>query len=197
MFVVNTTSATRSRSRSRRSPRKRVPSSRRRNPALVLAGITALFRRSLRRWCRGWCGGRRLGRRRERRQRHRRRRVGGRRRGRRSRALTRERIEHGRWRGRPRSHDLQNERECEEDAGTPPRRAREQIRSLPCADERIRGRGGTAEIRRKPTALSRLKQDGRDENETVDDEQNQQKGVHRAGREWGELSLQVYVSYEI
>ena len=137
---------------SRRSPRKRVPSSRRRNPALVREDVTVLL--GLESWpvvprarafgagvsgvsgtadgalAPAWRG------------------AGA------PAPLTRERIEHGARRVRARAHDLQNEREGEEHAAAPPRDARQQSRGLPSADERVRRGGGAAEAGRQPTALS-------------------------------------------
>src|SRR5688572_7708005 len=130
MFVVNTTSATVSGASETRVPRKRVPSSRRRNPgrrsgcsltgALLLLGAgwwRALFIGGLDR-----NGGFR-------------RRIHGR--GRRARRETL--VENRRRRAAARGHQLQRERESEEEASSPPRNLRQDVACLTCADERVRG----------------------------------------------------------
>src|SRR5690349_10696652 len=165
MLVVNTTSATVMSAVPWTTPRKRVPSSRRRNPGTSTRSVTMLWLgRGRRRGGGRVAAGRSVARRRggggERngavrvRRRRRRRGDGGRRE-----CL----VEHRRRRALLGGHQRQHVREEEKDPAAPPARLGEQVARLPRAEERIRRAAHPAEAGRQAIALAALHQDGRDE----------------------------------
>src|SRR5512146_546049 len=171
MFVVNTTSATVGLVVSvASSPRKRVPSSRRRNPGRVSRSVTLVLWLLVRRWLRGrrrllstglWRSGvwrrsrRRATRCRRRRVRWIRRRernwIGAagctNRRGCRRRRLE-GLIEHRLWCAAPSRRNREQEREAEEQPSAPPACLGEEVAGLSRAEERARRTAHATERRR-------------------------------------------------
>src|SRR3982751_2440926 len=204
MFVVKTPSATVVVRLARSAPRNRVPSSRRRNPGTASRSATLGL---LGRWC-GRCRRGRLGRAghggRRRRWSRRQRNAGrttccgsGRRRGggRRGREGL---IEHRLRRAAMRRRDREDERQQEEQRASPPARLGQQVTRLPRAEQRIGGAAHAAEARGQAVPLARLQQDGGDQHEAVENEQDEQKGEHAAGKAEetsGQLNLKYAVTY--
>src|SRR6476646_220237 len=194
MLVVKTTSATVGLVVDvASSPRKRVPSSRRRNPGRTSSRVTIrlwLFRRRRRR-CRAFLGpgGRRLARRLGRRRR--RVRVGLRQsRNRGIRSASRWRgsggarrwrreglIEYRLWRTATRRGERKKERQAEEQSSAPPARLRQKIARLTGAEERARRATHAAERRCHSSALSCLHENGGDEQDTVENQEDEKQGV--------------------
>src|SRR3990172_3759332 len=169
MLVVNTTSATLGAgSAAWRWPRKRVPSSRRRNPgrerSIVTIARYGLFASAAGGFFASGDGGGRGGGR-------------GRALGRRERT-----VEHRGRRATAAREDLEHEREADEDASAPPARLREQVPGLQRAEERIRGRGCSAETRGQPTALTGLQQDGGPEHQGGHQKQGEGEPVEHQDR---------------
>src|SRR6478736_1975555 len=205
MFVVKTTSATVVVRLARSAPRNRVPSSRRRNPGTTSRSATLGLLGGGCRRCRrsglaragngGCCGGRR------RRQGNarcctRRRRASHR--SGRSSGLREGLVEHRLRRATLRRRDRQNQREEEEESTTPPARLRQQIARLARAKELIGKDAHATEARRQARPLAALQEDGRDEHEAVEDEQDEQEGVHAAEKAEGtsgRLNLKYAVTY--
>ncbi len=75
-------------------------------------------------------------------------------------------------------HDLKNEAQSEENSARPPAGLGQKIPCLSDSDERVRGRAGTAEVRREAGSLSTLEQDGSNEDDTVQDQQGKKKRVN-------------------
>src|SRR6478736_5425208 len=205
MFVVKTTSATVVVRLARSAPRNRVPSSRRRNPGTTSRSATlgllggGCRRRRLSRLA--GAGNGRCGSGRRRRQRNAGcsagRRVAGRGSGGRSRRCE-GLVEHRLRRATLRRSNRQDQREEEEESSPPPARLRQQIARLPRAEERIGGAAHAAEARRQAGPLATLQEDGRDEHEAVEDEQDEQEGVHAAEKAEGtsgRLNLKYAVTY--
>ncbi len=67
----------------------------------------------------------------------------------------------------------QQEREPEEEPTAPPADLRQQVAGLTCAEDGVRRAGDAAEARGESAALSGLQQDGGDENHAVDHEQRE------------------------
>jgi len=156
-------------------PRKRDPSSRRRNPGSVIrvsAVNLPLRSRSWRflRWRAGWRGCRRGRLQRDGWRGSRRRRDV---RGLRTQTLFKHRLRRPRM-GR---HYLKYERQAEEDSAAPPANGGKEVSCLPNSDQRVWRRARPAEARGESTALSALKQNGEDQNDAVDDEQSEKKRV--------------------
>ena len=74
-------------------------------------------------------------------------------------------------------HDLEYEREAQEDPAAPPANGGKKVSCLPNADQRVRRRARSAKACSESTALSALKQNGEDQNDAVDDEQCEKKRV--------------------
>src|SRR4051812_20622554 len=178
MLVVKTTSATAGRSAAPRPPairpRKRVPSSRRRNPGSVTRDVANLLLRG-----RSW----RVRRRRSTRRCGRR---GGLQRYGRSRSRRRRRIlllrsqallEHRARNCGVARHQLKDEAESEKDAAAPPADSGEEISSLANTDQRIWRRARATEAGGQSGALPALQQDGEHHDDAVDDQQDQKKRV--------------------
>src|SRR5688572_12483158 len=164
MLVVNTTSATVGGGEVLNCPRKRVPSSRRRNPGVELGSATL---RSLGRWCRSRClrvaarsyglDGKNIGARLCRCWRDRSR---GRREG----------LVQNRTRRRTlRRGQRQEERQSQEDCAAPPAGLREQVPCLPRAEDCVRRAGDSAKTGGQAATLSGLQENGGNENHAVDD----------------------------
>ena len=176
MFVVNTTSATAGSTAplcAATRPRKRVPSSRRRNPGSATRVSANL---ALRCWC--WSFGAGCCRRSVRARRRLQRNSGRRRRWWccllwRCQAL----LQYRARRRRVCRHQLQHEAEEEEDSAAPPARSSEKVSCLTNSNKSI-GRGaGTAEIRGQTSAFAGLHQHGCHQHQAVDDEKSQKKRV--------------------
>src|SRR6185503_3468232 len=175
MLVVKTTSATvNGASASRICPRKRVPSSRRRNPGVNLGSVTArLWRFGIRRGRLGISARCRRGLDREDV------RVGLRRHGR-GRGLRWRReclVENRSRRGASCRREREQEGDTEEKSSAPPADLREEIACLAGAEDRVRGARDTAETGRQTAALSRLEQNCRNKNDAVDHQQRQKNRV--------------------
>ena len=76
-----------------------------------------------------------------------------------------------------RRHDLQDEAEAEEDSSAPPADCGEEVTGLPDSDQSVGRRARSAKARRETAALSALKQNGEDQDDTVDDEESEKKRV--------------------
>src|SRR6266550_5548419 len=174
ILVVKTTSATAGSGAASGPPairpRKRVPSSRRRNPGsakrvsaanLILRGGSWRF------------GIRRCGRSRRRRWLEWNR--GSRRRCRRNvlRLRSKSLLQNRAWCRRMGRHQLENEGETEEDSAPPPADLGEKISSLTNPDQSVRRRAGAAEARGESRALSALKQNGKHQDDAIYDQQSE------------------------
>jgi hypothetical protein len=76
-----------------------------------------------------------------------------------------------------RRHDLKYEGESEKNSAAPPAGFGQKISRLPDSDECVRGGACSAEIRGESRSLPALKQDRKDEDDTVQDEQCEKKRV--------------------
>src|SRR5688500_2923411 len=169
MFVVNTTSATVGGTSERSWPRKRVPSSRRRNPGVKLGRDTRLWRlrrsRSLRvTAARSGRDGQHV-------------RIRLCRRGRWRRGLRREGLVQNRpRRGAARTGERQHEGDRQKNSTAPPADLRQEVSCLTSAEDGVSGARDAAEARGESTTLARLQQNGGDQNHAVDDQQRDKKG---------------------
>ena len=74
-------------------------------------------------------------------------------------------------------HQLQHEAQEQENSPTPPARFGEKVSRLTNSDESIRGRARAAKIGGEPGTFAGLEQNGRHQDDAVDDEQSQKKRV--------------------
>lgn len=182
MLVVKTTSAAEGSPAVQMRPRKRVPSSSRRNPLSPSRGSTGnalrLRRRRLR--CCSRRGSRRGSRWSVRLRGGRQRDRGGWARGRRLRCGRggRRRIEDRSWHARARGHQLQHECEEDEDSAAPPGNSRQEIACLAHSDERLGGRAGATKCGCHSATLASLHEHGEGEDDAVNYQENEQERVH-------------------
>jgi hypothetical protein len=75
-------------------------------------------------------------------------------------------------------HDLQYERQAQENSAAPPANRSEEVAGLSNADQRVGRRARSAKACSKSTALSALQQNGEHQDDRVDDEQSEKKRVN-------------------
>src|SRR5439155_22091166 len=81
-----------------------------------------------------------------------------------------------------RGHQLKNESEKKKDSAAPPAELGEKISRLANADERIGGRARATEAGREAGALSRLRENGPDQENAIDGENDEEKIVNHCGK---------------
>jgi hypothetical protein len=69
-----------------------------------------------------------------------------------------------------RRHQLQHERETEENSATPPADLGQEVSGLADTNERVGGGAGAAKARSKAATLPALEKNGQHDDDTVDDE---------------------------